>query len=210
MPESVEFQNLRDLADELTQSVSHHAYFSQKFADKFNLPTLLLPPYIDLSRFEKLTLEEKDNLIIYSRDNAQHKSKVLQKIQSELPEYELVEIKDITFDEFMELATRCKFSISFAAFDKLSCCALIFSVISSPDLSKETNIEFTRPCFFVASFISVKSKSFVLLIFPIICSALPNSITTFSVNVSKIFIILLDLQRKEVGESLEVLSWRKY
>ncbi len=113
MPESVEFQKLRDLADALTQSVAHHAYFSQKFADKFNLPTLLLPPYIDLSRFDKSTLEEKDNLIIYSPDNAPYKSKVLAKIQSELPEYELIEIRNIIFDDFMELATRCKFSISF-------------------------------------------------------------------------------------------------
>lgn len=113
MPESHEFENLRELTTNLTQSVAHHSYFKQELTDKYNLPTLLLPAYTDLSAYNSSTFENKDNLIIYSLDDAPHKEEVLKKIQEELPEYELIEIRGITFDQYMDLATRCKFSISF-------------------------------------------------------------------------------------------------
>ena len=52
MPEKEEFSDLRAFAYELTQSVAHHAYFSQQHADRYELPTLLLPAYTDLSSYE--------------------------------------------------------------------------------------------------------------------------------------------------------------
>ena len=113
MPESVELASVRELAHNLTQSVAHHSYYGQSFADKYDLPTLLLPAYTDLSAYNPSTYENKDNLIIYSLDEAPHKEAVLAKLFAALPEYEFVEIKGITFDEYMDLATRCKFSISF-------------------------------------------------------------------------------------------------
>jgi len=113
MPERIEFTSLRELAHNLTQSVAHHSYYGQSFADKYDLPTLLLPAYTDLSGYNQSTYENKDNLIIYSLDDAPHRKEVLAKLAKELPEYELREIRGITFDYYMELATRCKFSISF-------------------------------------------------------------------------------------------------
>lgn len=113
MPESIEFTSVRELAHSLTQSVAHHSYYGQSFADKYDLPTLLLPAYTDLSAYNPSIYENKDNLIIYSLDDAPHRKAVLAKLVQELPEYELIEIRDITFDQYMNLATRCKFSISF-------------------------------------------------------------------------------------------------
>ena len=113
MPEAGQLVKLRDLADELTQSVAHHAYFSQSFADKYDLPTLLLPAYTDLSAYASSTFDEKEKLIIYSHEEATHKACCLEAIQKQLPDFELVEIRDITFDEYMNYATRCLFSISF-------------------------------------------------------------------------------------------------
>lgn len=113
MPEASQFIKLRDLADELTQSVAHHSYFSQSFADKYDLPTLLLPAYTDLSAYTASTYDEKEHLIIYSLDDAPHKEACLSLIRKQLPDYELLEIRDITFDQFMDYATRCMFSISF-------------------------------------------------------------------------------------------------
>lgn len=113
MPEKEAFQPLRELVPTLTQSVAHHSYFSQAFADRYNLPTLLLPAYTDLSYYNASTLENKDNLIIYSLDEAPHKEEVLKRIKAAFPDYEFFEIRGITFDHFMDLATRCQFSISF-------------------------------------------------------------------------------------------------
>ncbi|MBD3842003.1 MAG: hypothetical protein IE909_08995 [Campylobacterales bacterium] len=113
MPAKEEFFKVRELAHNLTQSVAHHSYYGQKFSDRYDLPTLLLPAYTDLSAYNPSKFENKDNLIIYSLDDAPHRDTVLEKLKKELPEYELIEIRGITFDQYMDLATRCKFSISF-------------------------------------------------------------------------------------------------
>lgn len=114
MPESNEFEDLRSLStDHLSQSVAHHAYFSQEYADRYNLLTLLLPAYTDLSGYSPTKASEKQDIIIYSPDDAPHKRACLDLINNNFPNYKLIEIRNITFEDFMELATVCKFSISF-------------------------------------------------------------------------------------------------
>lgn len=113
MPEACAFEKLRGLATELSQSVAHHAYFGQEFADRYNLPTLLLPAYTDLSPYPPSTFEEKRKLIIYSKDEAPHREACLKVLEREFKDYEKVEIRGMTFDRFMQLATDCLFSISF-------------------------------------------------------------------------------------------------
>lgn len=113
MPEPAALADLRSLTPEVSQSVAHHAYFSQAEADRCGLPTLLLPAYTDLSSYTPSSFAEKERLIIYSPDDAPHKESCLAAIRQAMPDFELVEIRDITFDHFMDLATRCMFSITF-------------------------------------------------------------------------------------------------
>jgi hypothetical protein len=113
MPEASAFKNLRGLATEISQSVAHHAYFGQDFADRYNLSTLLLPAYTDLSPYPGSTFEEKRKLIIYSLDKAPHRKACLAILEREFSDYELVEIRGMSFDQYMQLATDCQFSISF-------------------------------------------------------------------------------------------------
>jgi hypothetical protein len=113
MPDKKEFADLRTLANELTQSVAHHAYFGQGFSDRYDMPMLLLPPYTDLSGYEPIPFEDKEKLIIYSPDDAKYRGPVLRALEAGLPDYSLREIRGITFDEYMDLASRCRFSITF-------------------------------------------------------------------------------------------------
>ncbi len=113
MPERDAFAKLRELTPNVTQSVAHHAYFNQDMADRYDLPTLLLPAYTDLSSYPASSLGDKEKLIIYSPDEAPHKQRCLERIAAELPDFKLQEIRGITFDHFMDLATRCMFSITF-------------------------------------------------------------------------------------------------
>ena len=113
MPEKEELEDLRAFAHELTQSVAHHAYFNHACAERYDLPTLLLPPYTDLSAYEGIARSEKQRVIIYSPDEAPHREPVLKALRDGMPDYQLVEINGITFDRFMDFATRCLFSISF-------------------------------------------------------------------------------------------------
>lgn len=113
MPGKDSIDQLHCLADCVSQSVAHHAYFSQEVADRFGLPTLLLPAYTDLSAYPAAAFAEKENLIIHSPDDAPYKKACLNEIARKMPDYELVEIRGITFDKYMDLATRCKYSITF-------------------------------------------------------------------------------------------------
>jgi hypothetical protein len=113
MPESPAFRELRRVADNLTQSVAHHAYFGQEFADRYGLPSLLLPAYTDLSEYEKVAAPQKDMLIIYSPDFAVHREGCLAEMKAGLPGYKFVEITGMSFDHYMDLASRCRYAVSF-------------------------------------------------------------------------------------------------
>lgn len=113
MPEKSNFADLRRFCDELTQSVAHHAYYTQQIADRYDLPTLLLPAYTDLSEYKPTSMKEKEDLIIYSYDKSEFKQGCLEEISRRFPKYKLVEIFNVSFEHYMDLATRCRFSISF-------------------------------------------------------------------------------------------------
>lgn len=113
MPPPSAIADLRKLTPTLSQSVAFHATFTQEIANKYCLPTLLLPAYADLSPYPSVDFSEKEKLIIYSPDESDEKHECLNRISEELPDFKLVEIKNISFDAYMDLATRCMFSITF-------------------------------------------------------------------------------------------------
>ena len=113
MPDQATIEELRDLSSSISQSTAHHSYSTQAVCDRFNLPLITLPAYTDLSAYPKSAFEDKEDLIIYSPDICAQKEDILTRIATEFPHYKLVEIKGINFDRFMELATRCRFSITF-------------------------------------------------------------------------------------------------
>lgn len=113
MPEQTAIEELRGLTTAISQSTAHHSYSTQEVCDRFNLPLITLPAYTDLSAYPSSAFEDKEDLIIYSPDICSQKEDILTRIATEFPHYKLVEIKGISFDRFMELATRCRFSITF-------------------------------------------------------------------------------------------------
>jgi hypothetical protein len=112
MPEEYRFRDLRRIATSIGLSAAHHAYASQEWADTYQLPTLLLPAYTDLTEYPGLPFSRKEKLIITSDDAAPYRARVEEKLK-QLKDYEFVSIKNMTFDKYMDLATRCRFSISF-------------------------------------------------------------------------------------------------
>lgn len=113
MPPREVVDRLRTLSPEVTQSVAHHGYFTREVAERWGLPTMLLPAFTDLSPYPPSPFAAKEKLIIHSPDTAPHKAAVLARLARELPDFELREIRGISFDAFMDLATRCMFSVTF-------------------------------------------------------------------------------------------------
>lgn len=113
MPEAHRLDALRALGRRLTQTSAHHRYATQAMADQFNMPTLLLPAYTDMTTYRPTDFDGKRDLVIYSPDAHPDKADILAAIGKALPEYELREIRGIPFGEYMTLATQARFSITF-------------------------------------------------------------------------------------------------
>lgn len=113
MPDKEEFAELYKITDNITQTVAHISYCTQEIADKYNLKTLFFPIAQDFTSYPSTKFPEKKDIIIYSPDYHPKKEAILNKIRKELPEFELIEIRNMKFEKFVRLASQAKFSISF-------------------------------------------------------------------------------------------------
>lgn len=113
MPATSEVLNLFNLASKVTQTTAHLSYTNQEVCDRYAVPTHLLSVSLDPSQYVKLKHEAKQNIIAYSPDKHPLKEKIIQVIKHGLPGYELVEINNMTYDNFKKLASNCKYMITF-------------------------------------------------------------------------------------------------
>ncbi len=113
MPKKEELKDLYKLTNNITQTTAHHRYCSQEIANRYNLPTSLIPPYTDIRRYQKINFEQKENIILYSPDKISQKNQILETLSKNFPGYKLIQIKDMKFDKYMDLIKRAKYMITF-------------------------------------------------------------------------------------------------
>jgi hypothetical protein len=94
-----------------------------------DLPRLLLPAYTDLSGYEPIEFEEKGKLIIILQILPAYRKAGL---------YRLLEIRSI--DKFVDLGTRCRFSISFGEG--------FYGYVAQPIIRTGSALRYTRNSFF--------------------------------------------------------------
>ncbi len=122
MPAPAEIKDLFKLTNNITQTIGHHRYATQEVCDKWQIPSHFLSVHIDLSGYKSYPFEEKEKIIVLSPDNAPYKEEVVEKLKNELPDFKLVTVENMTFDEYMDLIARAYFVISFGeGFDGYFC-----------------------------------------------------------------------------------------
>lgn len=113
MPEPQKLKGLYKLTDNVTQTIGHHRYATQEVCDKWQMPAHFLSVHIDLSGYKSYPFEEKENIIVLSPDKAPYRQAIVEKLQKELPDFKLVTVQNMTFDEYMDLISRAYFTITF-------------------------------------------------------------------------------------------------
>lgn len=113
MPAPEKIRDLFKLTNNITQTIGHHRYATQEVCNKWKIPTHFLSVHIDLSGYKPYPFEEKEKIIVLSPDNAPYKEAVIEKLKNELPDFKLVTVENMTFDEYMDLIARAYFVISF-------------------------------------------------------------------------------------------------
>jgi hypothetical protein len=107
-----DFAELFMITTNVTQTTAHDRYTTQELSDKYQTPVHHLAPFNDKRHYNFLRYRDKQNLIIYSPDEHPAKQRILKKLNA-LPGYTTREIKDMTHEEFKELAVKAKFSVTF-------------------------------------------------------------------------------------------------
>lgn len=122
MPEPEKIKGLYKITNNVTQTIAHDRYATQEVCDKWQIPTHFLSVHIDISGYRSYAFEEKQKIIVLSPDEAPYKEAVVEKLKNELPDFKLITVENMPFDEYMDLIAKAYFTISFGeGFDGYFC-----------------------------------------------------------------------------------------
>lgn len=113
LPDKNTVASLYKLTNNITQTTAHDRYCNQELSNKFNTPVHHFSCYLDFGQCEVKSIRNKTKRIVVSPDNNEHKRAILYKLKKELPEYEIVEVKNLHFNKFLNLISDSLLTISF-------------------------------------------------------------------------------------------------
>ena len=113
MPEPEKIKGLYKITNNVTQTIAHDRYATQEVCDKWQIPTHFLSVHIDTSGYRSYAFEEKEKIIVLSPDEAPYKEAIVKKLKQELPDFKLITVENMPFDEYMYLIAKAYFTISF-------------------------------------------------------------------------------------------------
>lgn len=104
--------SLLTLTDTVTQTTAHIKYTNQRLADKYSIPTHLFSVRIDPKQYHHTPYVNKKDIITISPDQHPYRDKIIQKLKDETS-YEVIELENLTFEEYKKLVSRAKFTLTF-------------------------------------------------------------------------------------------------
>ena len=113
MPLAKKIDPYRSLFKEITCTTAHKQYCTLANRKLYNIPFHHFSAQNLFSVYKKLNYAGKKNLLIYSPDSTPLKSAVLKKIQATFPDLEMLEIRNITYSEYLDHCSSAKWSLSF-------------------------------------------------------------------------------------------------
>lgn len=121
MPDLKHVKDLKKWVPNLTMTVAHEKYATEERRNYYDIPLHLLSPWLSPSPYKTRSFSDKDNCIVLSPDEIDRvpsdtmvtKEEIISKIKKMLPEYEIIIIQNMTYDEYKETISRAKFTITF-------------------------------------------------------------------------------------------------
>ncbi|MCR5261550.1 MAG: hypothetical protein K6C94_06890 [Candidatus Gastranaerophilales bacterium] len=111
-----EWQSLYEITQNITQTTGFERYTTQEICNKWKIPLYYLPPFHEANNvndYGKKHYKEKEKLFIYSPDEKPLKAEIIAKLQKELPDFKIQEIKGLTYEEYLKTAQRAMFELTF-------------------------------------------------------------------------------------------------
>lgn len=113
MAEPDELNALYKLTNNITQTIAHNRYATQEVCNKWQIPTHLFSVNIDISKYKAYPFDEKEKIILLSPDENKDKEQIISKLRLELPDFQLITIQNMTFDEYMDAIAKAYFTVTF-------------------------------------------------------------------------------------------------
>jgi hypothetical protein len=113
MREPAEVAHWFELTPHVTQTTAHDRYSTQQLADRYCLATHHLSVYLDPNNYSRVDFNKKEKVILLSPDEVDQRSAIVKKLSADLPDYELVTVKNMKYEDFKKLAAKAEFGVTF-------------------------------------------------------------------------------------------------
>lgn len=105
--------NLSLLTKDITMTTASIKHTSQELSNQYSMPIKYLSVWLDLSVYSSVSFKDKKKLILYSGDDCKEKGDVIVSLKKNLPGFDFVLIRNLTFQDCMDLTAQSLFTISF-------------------------------------------------------------------------------------------------
>jgi hypothetical protein len=113
MPPRPVIEKLRKALPQVTCTCAHPSYSTLEYQQKLGVPVHHLPAWTYPREPVVSAYEEKENIFLISPDRSEWREPVLGLIGRELPEFRIQVVSNMPFEEYLKLAQRAKFSLTF-------------------------------------------------------------------------------------------------
>jgi glycosyltransferase involved in cell wall biosynthesis len=95
-----------------TITCAHKRYCKKQLRSSYDVPVHFFSTS-NLIKYKYRPYREKENIIAYSPDDNPFKDDILSLLKKELPDYEFVEIRNMSYDQYLSTITKVKWMITF-------------------------------------------------------------------------------------------------
>jgi hypothetical protein len=101
------------LTPHVTQTTAHNKYSTQELADRYAIPTHHLSTYVDSSQYTFTPYKNKKKLIALSPDQSKMRTAIEKKLKTELPDYSVVTVKNLSYEDYKKFIGTARYIITF-------------------------------------------------------------------------------------------------
>lgn len=122
MPNQLIIQKYKDVFNcEITITVAHKRYANIDKKNQYNVPLHYLSAWINPVPYDFKLYDNKKNIIVFSPDELSRlnieyhlsKTDLITRFKENLPNFEIVVVKNMTYENYKKLVANCKFMITF-------------------------------------------------------------------------------------------------
>lgn len=112
MPRYKYTKYLKQFGHTTTMTCAHKRYCTKQLRSSYDMPVHFFSTS-NLIKYKYVPYEEKENIIAYSPDGNPFKDDVLTLLKQAFPDYQLLEIKNMSYDQYLSTVGRAKWMITF-------------------------------------------------------------------------------------------------